>query len=113
MTKRVVGRPFEKGKTGNPHGRPPILRPEIQRIVESNREATKALILQELEPQLKIWVQAMIQEGIDQADPIRFKMLVEMAMGKMIEEPPEFPITEEEKMLVMEWRKRKAIQEAP
>jgi len=111
--KRVVGRPFVKGQVTNPNGRPPIIKPELQKIIDSNRNAVKALILTEVEPQMQEWIRAIIASGVEQGDVLRFKMLMEIALGKMVEEAPEFPINDEEKLLILEFRRRKKEQLEP
>ena len=101
---------FVKGKSGNPKGRAPILLPEVQRAVEANRNAVKVLILQKVESQAEAWIERIIEQGVGEGDVVRFKMLLEMAMGKMIEDAPEFAVSDEEKVLVLEYRRRKKEQ---
>ncbi len=101
---------FQKGnKLGK--GRPPILLPEVQRAIEANRNAVKVLILQKVEPRAAEWIDRIIEQGIGEGDVQRFKMLMELALGRMVEDPPEFPVSEEEKLLVLEYRRRKAEQQ--
>ena len=44
---------------------------------------------------------------INDGDVVKFKMLLELALGKMVDDPPDFPLSEEEKVLVLEYRRRK------
>ncbi len=107
MTK-VIGKPFKKGQSGNPNGRPPVLLPEVQKAVDANRNALKVLILSKLEGRVEEWVQNIIDQGIGDADIVKFKMLIELALGKMVDDPPEFPVSEEEKLILIEFRRRKS-----
>lgn len=99
---------FKKGQSGNPKGRPPVLLPEVQRAIDANKNAVKALILQRVESRTQDWIDKIISEGIAEGDVVRFKMLLEIAMGKLIDEPAEFELSDEEKLLVLEYRRRKA-----
>lgn len=97
---------FQKGHKGGP-GRPPVLLPEVQKAIDANRNAFKVLVLQKTEPFLNQWLESIIERGVLDGDVLKLKMLLEMALGKMVDEPPEFPLTEEEKILVLEYRRRK------
>lgn len=100
------GHKFQKGnKLGK--GRPAILLPEVQRAIDANRNAVKVLILQKVETKAEEWIARIIDQGIGEGDVVRFKMLLEIALGKLVDDPPEFPVTDEEKLLVLEYRKRK------
>ena len=103
---------FPKGVSGNPAGRKPIIEPIIQKAVEANRNAAKALILTKIESALPEWIDRIIEEGVKYGDAMRFKMLLELALGKMVDDQPDFPLTEEEKLLVMEFRRRKREQQS-
>jgi hypothetical protein len=105
---KVIGKPFKKGQSGNPNGRPPVLLPEVQKAVDANRNALKVLILSKLEGRVEEWVQNIIDQGIGDADIVKFKMLIELALGKMVDDPPEFPVSEEEKLILIEFRRRKS-----
>ena len=99
--------PFKKGKSGNPNGRPPVLLPEVQKAIDANRNAMKVLILSKLEGKVGAWVERIVSQGTAEGDIQRFKTLIEIALGKMVDEPPEFPISDEEKLLILEFRRRK------
>lgn len=100
---------FQKGWKGGP-GRPPVLLPEVQRAIDANRNAVKVLILEKVETKAVQWIERIIEQGIGEGDVVRFKTLLEIALGKLVDEPPEFPVSEEEKLLVIEYRRRKKEQ---
>lgn len=100
-----------KGKSPNPNGRPPVLLPEVQKAIDANKNAIKVLILQEIDPHVKHWVQQIIEKGCIDGDVVKLKMLLEIALGKIVDDPPEFPVTEEEKLLIVEFRRRKKEQD--
>lgn len=81
--------------------------PEVQAAIDANRNAMKVLILTELEGKVQAWVKAIIEMGTFDGDAMKFKMLIEMALGKMADDAPEFPVSEEEKLLILEFRRRK------
>lgn len=97
---------FKKGHPGGP-GRPPVLLPEVQRAIDANRNAIKTGILKELDGKVVDWIRTIIERGTLDGDVMKFKMLLELALGKMVDDPPDFPLNEEEKQLVLEYRRRK------
>lgn len=101
---------FKKGHVANPNGRPPIILPEVQRAIEANKNALKVVILGEMENKAAEWIRRIIEQGIGEGDIVRFKTLLEIALGKLVDDPPEFAVSEEEKLLVLEFRKRKLEQ---
>jgi hypothetical protein len=98
---------FKPGQSGNPSGKKPIILPEVQRAIEANKNAMKVLIMTSLEDKAGQWIGNIIDAGIANGDAQSFKALVEMALGKMVEDTPDFPLTDEEKLLVTEFRRRK------
>lgn len=100
---------FQKGHSGGP-GRPPVLLPEVQKAIDANRNAVKVLILSKVEPMAEAWIDRIIEQGIGEGDVAKFKMLLEIALGKLIEDAPEFPVSDEEKALILEYRRRKKEQ---
>lgn len=107
-----------KFKPGNKmsKGRPPILLPEVQRAIEANRNATRILILDELNaleggvPRIKKVIESCLERAGNDGDAQKLKILLELALGKMVEDPPDFPVSEDEKLLIIEYRRRKALQ---
>lgn len=111
---------FKKGKSGNPKGRPPILLPEVQSLIDQNRNAVKVTILQllsltpeELASKARNPDSAMVQvlcqciERIStDGDVIKLRALLEVALGKLPDEPPEFHTTQEERALVKSYRQK-------
>lgn len=96
---------YKKGHKGGP-GRRRIISPEVQKAMEANRNAVKVLIMTELEPMIEEWLIAIITKGIKEGDINTFKTLLEISMGRLIEDPPEFLVNDEEKILVLEFRRR-------
>lgn len=112
---------WKKGQSGNPKGRPPILLPEIQREVDRNRGALKSLILQylnltegqiserQLNPEIP-FVEKMLGQCLERTandgDVLKFRALLEIVFGKLPEEKEPFELSQEEKLMVMTYRKR-------
>lgn len=98
--------PFQPGnKLGR--GRDPVIIPEVQMAIDANRNAIKVLILSRLEGKVSDWIDQIIAAGTEEGDIIRLKMLIELALGKMVTDAPEFPVSDDEKALILEYRKRK------
>lgn len=121
-------RGFQKGnKLAVGRGRPPVILPELQREIDSNKNAVKKLILMYLNlsesqiaerqrtsvemPIIEKWLANIIEKGVINGDLIPFKMLLEIPLGKLPEEAKEFEITAEEKALVVEFRRRVSEQD--
>jgi hypothetical protein len=100
---------FKKGWKGGP-GRPPALLPEVQTLIDRAKNELKTTIVERISPKVKQWIDRIIEQGVGEGDVVRFKMLMEIALGKLVDEPPEFPVSEEEKILVKEYRRRKKEQ---
>lgn len=81
--------------------------PEVQKAIDANRNLIKTGILKELDGKVVDWIRTIIERGTLDGDVIKFKMLLELALGKMVDDPPDFPLSEEEKQLVLEYRRRK------
>lgn len=98
------------GKSGNPKGRPPIILPEVQRVIDGNRNSLKLAIIEKVAPHVEQWIQRIIEQGVAEGDIVRFKMLLEMALGKLAEDKSEFVCSTEEQDLVTEYRRLKKEQ---
>lgn len=101
---------FKKGTSGNLKGRPPTLLPEVQRAIDANKNALKVLILDRLDGRVHEWIDAIILQGTHEGDAGKLKILLEIALGKLVTEPPEFELSDEEKILILEYRRRKKEQ---
>jgi len=100
---------FKKGKSGNRKGRPPAIPREVTNLLEGGKASIKLMIHQKLsEAKCSQFLNRIIDQGIGEGDVIRFKALLEIAYGKVIEEPAEFPLTEDEKKVVLKYRDWKA-----
>lgn len=104
---------FKKGNVANPKGRPKVILPELQTLIDANKNAFKAAIIEEVHPKAVEWIRRVIEQGIAEGDAQRLKMLMEMALGKLVDEPQEFPLSEEEKIVVLKYREWKALGEKP
>ena len=100
-------KPWTKGKSGNPKGRLPMIIPELQNLIEGNRASLKAMIIAEMETKAAPWLRRIFEQGTGEGDVVRFKALLEIALGKLVEEPPEFPMSDEEKKVVLKYREWK------
>lgn len=115
-----MGRPgtFQKGHKGGP-GRPPILLPEVQRAIDKNKNELKVMILEELNllvkmdefeekmPKVRAAIKQIIDRSIIDGDAVKLKIILELGMGKLVDDPPDFPVTEEEKILLIKYRRMK------
>lgn len=97
---------FKAGSKGGP-GRPPILLPEVQKAIDANRNAIKVLVLQKLDTKVEQWIDRIIEQGIGEGDVNRFKILLEIALGKIIHENPQVELSPDESVLLTEYRRRK------
>jgi len=104
-------RKFKKGEVHNPNGRPKVILPELQKVIDGNRNSVKLMIIQKLDSTFETWLDNIIKQGCTYGDVNTLKMLLEMALGKMVEDPPDFPVNEEEKLLILEFRRRKKEQD--
>lgn len=112
---------WKKGKSGNPKGRKPILLPALQQEIDQNRGSFKQLVLlyfgltedQITErqrdrsiPFLERMLGQCFERTAVNGDVDAFKKLLEFIFGRMPEEPKDFTVTEDEKVLVLAYRRR-------
>lgn len=102
--------PFKKGQVANPKGRPPILLPEVTNLIDKTRNTARVMIIQKLNDQtLSGYLDQVISQGKHSGDVQVLKTLLELALGKMVKDEPEFAVSEEEKALVLDFRHRQAL----
>lgn len=103
---------WKKGTSGNSKGRSPIILPEVRRAIDANKNAIKVMILEEMnvvhqgEEKVRTAVKQILERAINDGDAVKLKTLLEMALGKLVEDPEPFPISADEKALVLTYRKR-------
>lgn len=108
-----LGNPnWKKGVSPNPKGRPPIILPEVQRAIDANKNAFKVLILQKIEPKINVWLDQIIERGVNDGDVVKLKMLLEMVFGKIPEDNKHDDLTPQEKKIIEIYRERLALQHA-
>lgn len=106
-------KPFKKGEVANPGGRPKIL-PEIRRAIEANRNALKVIVMNNVDAEiLNQWIKKAIEKGLKSGNIDNLRSLLEIGLGKVVEEAPDFPLTEREKLFVLELRRRDAAKTIP
>lgn len=112
--------PFVKGhKYGK--GRPPALPPQLAHAVKYNRDAFRARLLTYFSVPTSVLsnldtsglcildgiiVEVLLKTKIE-ANGDMLKTLSELALGKLVTEPDEFPINEDEKRFVLHYRAMK------
>lgn len=112
---------WQKGQSGNLAGRPPILQPELRKAINSNRSAFKNLILNYLNlsreqieirqrdasiPSVEAMLGQIIERIILDGDMIKFKALLELVFGKLPEEEEPFELDNDEKLMVLTYRRK-------
>lgn len=109
---------FQKGHKLS-KGRPPVILPEVQAAIDQNKNALKIMILEEMNkleqnvPRIRLAIQQILERSINDGDAVKLKILLEIALGKIVEEPPEFPVSDTEKEIIITYRKRLAEQAQP
>lgn len=121
---RKKGNPnWIKGVSGNPKGKKPLILPELQRELDSNKNKLKTLVLtyfnmtqdelteRQAKPNIQM-IELMLGQCFlktaEEGCVDRFRKLLEIVFGKIPEEKREFEVSEAERTLVLEYRKRLA-----
>lgn len=112
---------FQKGKSGNPKGRPPILHPEVMSAVDRSKNEIKMLLIKLLNMSDEEFDEHAENRRIPKTEKLfircikdieftgnieAYRKLLEILLGKLPEEPQQFALSIEEKMIVLEFRKR-------
>lgn len=112
---------WKKGQSGNPKGRQPIMLPELRQEIDANKNAVKKLILMYLNmsvaqiserqrtpniPVVETIIAQVIEKSLNDGDMVKFKMLLEIPLGKLPEEAADFETTPEERAIIVEYRRR-------
>lgn len=112
---------WKKGVGGNPKGRPPILDPELRKEIDTNRNGLKRLILLYFNltdgqfqirqrdssiPMIEKTLGQIIERMTIDGDMVKFKMLLEIVLGRLPEEQEPFHLETEEKAMVLNYRKK-------
>lgn len=124
--KRVIKRDAKgrimKGQVLNPYGGPQVLTTILSNAIEQNKENLRLLILDYLNrpkssleeearnPDLemvKVQVISIMERIANDGDAVKFKQLIEIALGKMPEDKEDFPLDPEEKLIILSYRKHK------
>lgn len=100
---------FKKGHKGGP-GRHSIVLKEVQDMATKARNELKTIIIERVSPNVEQWIDRIIEQGVAEGDVVKFKMLLELGLGKLVNEQPEFEVSDEEQILVLEYRRRKKEQ---
>lgn len=117
---------FKKGHKGGP-GRPPILLPEVTSLIEKDKNAVRVTILTLLNltedefqekvqrrglPMIERVLCQCIERLMNDGDVQKLRMLLEIPLGKLPEEQKEFDVSQEEKEIILEFRRRISEQRA-
>ena len=101
---------FEPGHKKS-RGRPPVLIPEVQALIDQEKNVVKVEIIRQLKPKVQAWIQSIIERGTLDGDAIKLKVLLELALGKLVKEGPtadEIELSEDEKDFIRKYRDAKA-----
>lgn len=111
---------WKKGQSGNPRGLAPVLDSALRQEINRNKNAVRKLILLYLnmtERQLAErqgsqeipMVEKLLGVCIDkinlEGDIHKLKMLLELAIGKLPEDPQPFELTNDEQAMILKYRK--------
>lgn len=112
---------WKKGQSGNPRGRAPILDKGLLEQIKADKNAAKKLILLYLKmtpaqtrerlqkgdvSNIEHMISQILERAINDGDPVRGRMLMEMVFGTMVEDPSQIKLSQAEEALVLEYRRR-------
>ena len=63
--------------------------------------------LEQGHPKLRLAIRQCIDSAIVHGDAQKLKIILELGLGKVIEEAPEFEVSPEERLMIIEYRRRK------
>lgn len=110
---------WKKGQSGNPSGRRPLIEPELREEITRNKNGMRKLILLYLNMTEKQCADRQCQADIPlvekllgsciekinlEGDIQKLKLLLELAVGKLPEDPQPFELSTEEQAMIMKYR---------